>query len=161
AKAVTSTQEIMDNLVATGFMRLVPDGTNPIELNSVAERLDVIADQLEIFSSSVLGLTVQCARCHDHKYDPIPQRDYYRLAAIFKGAFDEFDGLRPYERGLTNIPPEETKKMHAHNAPLSVQIGALYKPVQAREKALRQKHREDALAKLPEVLRDDLRKMLD
>src|SRR5262245_16072067 len=54
AKVVT--REIMDNLVATGFLRMAPDGTNPPELNSVSERLDVIADELEIFSSSVLGL---------------------------------------------------------------------------------------------------------
>ena len=36
-----------------------------------------------------------CARCHNHKYDPIPQRDYYRLAAVFKGAYDEYDWLKP------------------------------------------------------------------
>src|SRR5262249_19001895 len=75
AKVVTP--ELMDNLVATGFLRLAPDGTNPTELNYVPERLDVIADELEIFGSAVLGLTVKCARCHDHKYDPIPTRDYY------------------------------------------------------------------------------------
>src|SRR5207244_11483271 len=60
------TPEIMDNLVATGFLRQAPDGTNPIELNFVPERLDVISDEMEIFSSAVLGLTLQCARCHDH-----------------------------------------------------------------------------------------------
>jgi hypothetical protein len=43
----------------------------------------------------VLGLTLHCARCHSHKYDPIPQRDYYRLVDIFKGAFDEHDWLSP------------------------------------------------------------------
>src|SRR5205814_2266720 len=38
---------------------------------------------------------MKCARCHSHKFDPIPQRDYYRLAAVFKGAFDENDWLKP------------------------------------------------------------------
>src|SRR5262249_42625691 len=106
------TAEIMDNLLATGFLRMAPDGTNPNELNSVAERLDVIADELEIFGSAVLGLTIQCARCHDHKYDPIPQRDYYRLSAVFKGAFDEYDWLRPHERGLSQITADENLKIH-------------------------------------------------
>ncbi len=38
---------------------------------------------------------MKCCRCHDHKYDPIPQRDYYRLLAVFKGAYDEYDWLKP------------------------------------------------------------------
>jgi cytochrome c553 len=154
------TQEIMDNLVATGFLRLAPDGTNPPELNSVPERLDVIADELEVFSSAVLGLTVQCARCHDHKYDPIPQRDYYRLAAVFKGAFDEYDWLRPHERVLGYLTAEETRKLHAHNAALGAPLAVLRKELEQVAQPLREKYREEALAKLPEVLRADLRKML-
>ncbi len=154
------TQEIMDNLVATGFLRMAPDGTNPTELNNVPERLDVIADEIEVFSSAVLGLTLQCARCHDHKYDPIPQRDYYRMAAVFKGAFDEYDWLRPYERVLPHLTPEETRKLHAHNAPLSARLAVLRKALDQQAEPLRQKYREEALARLPEVLRADLRRML-
>ncbi|MBQ15906.1 MAG: hypothetical protein CMJ65_02150 [Planctomycetaceae bacterium] len=89
------TQEIYDNLVATGFMRMAPDSTSEREVSFISDRLDVIADQIDIFSSVVLGLTLKCGRCHDHKYDPFPQRDYYRLTAIFKGAFDENDWLKP------------------------------------------------------------------
>jgi mono/diheme cytochrome c family protein len=154
------TPEIMDNLVATGFLRLAPDGTNPTELNSVPERLDVIADELEVFGSAVLGLTIQCARCHDHKYDPIPQADYYRLAAVFKGAFDEYDWLRPHERVLGHLTAEETRKLHAHNAALSAPLLVLHKELERQAQPLREKFREEALAKLPEVLRADLRKIL-
>ena len=154
------TPEIMDNLIATGFLRMAPDGTNPMELNRVPKRLDAIADELEVFGFAVLGLTIQCARCHDHKYDPIPQRDYYRLSAIFKGAFDEYDWLRPHQRMLPQITPEERQKQQAHNAPLSAQYRALRKIVEGQAEPLRQKYREAVLAKLPEVLRDDLRKML-
>src|SRR2546425_9489831 len=42
-----------------------------------------------------MGLSLKCARCHNHKFDPIPQRDYYRLLALFKGALDEYDWLKP------------------------------------------------------------------
>jgi hypothetical protein len=42
-----------------------------------------------------MGLTMKCARCHSHKYDPIPQRDYYRLLDVFKGAYDEHDWVPP------------------------------------------------------------------
>jgi hypothetical protein len=89
------TPEIYDNLVATGFLRMTPDGTFAGITGFVPDRLEIIDDALEVLSSSVMGLTIKCARCHSHKFDPIPQRDYYRLAAIFKGALDEHDWLVP------------------------------------------------------------------
>jgi hypothetical protein len=82
-----------DCLVATAFMRLAPDATYSPITAFVPDRLEVIDDEIEVFSSAVLGLTIKCARCHSHKFDPIPQRDYYRLAAVFKGALDEHDWL--------------------------------------------------------------------
>ena len=88
-------EEIYDNLVATGFLRLAADGTDAGITNFVPDRLEIIDDELEILSSSIMGLTLRCARCHSHKFDPIPQRDYYRLAAVFKGAWDEHDWLTP------------------------------------------------------------------
>ena len=46
--------------------------------------MDVVDDQIDAVGRAVLGLTLGCARCHDHKFDPIPTRDYYALAGIFK-----------------------------------------------------------------------------
>ena len=89
------TREAMDNLIATGFLRMVNDVTGNRLTNFVSHRIQVISEQIQIFSSSLMGLTMGCARCHNHKFDPIPQRDYYRLAALFKGAFDEHDWLPP------------------------------------------------------------------
>ncbi|HWB13690.1 MAG TPA: PSD1 and planctomycete cytochrome C domain-containing protein [Pirellulales bacterium] len=79
--------EMVDCLVATGFLRTASDPTYPgyIEPNEVHQ---VLSDTLQIIGSAFLGLTVQCARCHSHKYDPISQRDYYSLQAIFLGALD-------------------------------------------------------------------------
>src|SRR5262249_28363763 len=77
-----------------------------------------------------------------------------------KGAFDEYDWLRPYERGLARITAEENKKLHAHNAPLSAQLAVLRKELDQKAQPLRQKYQEEALARLPEVLRGDLRRML-
>jgi hypothetical protein len=154
------TPEIMDNLVATGFLRLAPDGTNPIELNYLPERLDVIADEMEIFSSAVLGLTLQCARCHDHKYDPIPQRDYYRLRAVFQGALDEYDWLRPGDRLLPQVVAEESDKQQAYNRRLRERIDELRRVLDRRAQALRQRCQEESLSRLPAVLRADLRQML-
>ncbi len=51
-------------------------------------------------------ITLKCARCHDHKYDPLPQRDYYRFKAIFQGAYDEHDWVAPLRsRNTAYISP--------------------------------------------------------
>ncbi len=60
----------------------------------------MVANQIEIFSSAVMGLTMGCTRCHSHKYDPIPLRDYYRFSAIFRTAFDPNDWFVPNKRGV-------------------------------------------------------------
>ena len=66
--------------VATGFCRNGPTvGNQTLEKNRYEEFHDIISVTSEVF----LGLTLGCARCHDHKYDPIPQRDYYSMLAIF------------------------------------------------------------------------------
>jgi hypothetical protein len=89
------TKAIYDNLVATGFLRMAPDGTWANITGFVPDRLEVIADEMDVLGSGVLGLTLKCARCHSHKFDPLPQRDYYRLLDIFKGAYDEHNWLKP------------------------------------------------------------------
>ena len=93
------TPEMMDSLVATGFLRMAPDGTGSDIVDTVDERFEVVADEIEILGSAVLGLTLKCAQCHTHKFDPIPQRDYYRLVAVFQGAYDVYDWLKP-----TSVP---------------------------------------------------------
>jgi hypothetical protein len=74
--------ESLDLLMATGFLRNhrydTGSGTIPDE-----SRFENAADRLETFSTIWLGMTMQCARCHDHKFDPIPSRDYYSLLAFF------------------------------------------------------------------------------
>ena len=81
--------------MATGFLRMAPDATWANITGFVPDRLEVIADEIDVLGSAVMGLTLKCARCHSHKFDPIPQRDYYRLLAVFKGAYDEYDWLKP------------------------------------------------------------------
>ncbi|MEQ1861577.1 MAG: PSD1 and planctomycete cytochrome C domain-containing protein [Chthoniobacteraceae bacterium] len=68
--------------VATGFLAMGPKSMN--ERNKEQFRMDMIDEQIDVATKAVLGVTVACARCHDHKFDPIPQRDYYALAGIFR-----------------------------------------------------------------------------
>jgi hypothetical protein len=150
------TAELYDNLVATGFLRLAPDATWANITGYIPDRLEVIADEIDVLGSAVLGLTLKCARCHDHKFDPIPQRDYYRLAAVFKGAYDEHDWLKPDVRPglgpvsqdvlggrhLPHVTTAERRTWQAHNARIHKEIAALTaargrKGAGARVKALR------------------------
>lgn len=66
--------------VATGFLAL---GSKPAKAMNANFEMDVVADQIDVIGRGILGLSVACARCHDHKFDPIPTRDYYALAGIF------------------------------------------------------------------------------
>jgi hypothetical protein len=68
-------------LIATGLLAL---GSKPAKAMNENFEMDVVADQINVIGSGILGLSIGCARCHDHKTDPIPTRDYYALAGIFK-----------------------------------------------------------------------------
>ncbi len=71
-----------DHLVATGFLAL---GAKALEeTKRELFRMDVIDEQIEVIGRAFLGLSVACARCHDHKFDPVPTRDYYALAGILR-----------------------------------------------------------------------------
>lgn len=75
-------------LAATGFLRTAPDGTGHEGVDQNVARNEVVSDTIKIVSSALLGLTVGCAQCHDHRYDPISQRDYYRMRALFEPGLD-------------------------------------------------------------------------
>ncbi len=119
------TQADIDRVAATGFLRMAPDGTYSPANGSVAERMNVIADEIEVFGSTVLGLTIGCARCHNHKYDPIPQRDYYRFAAILQSSFDPYDWVKPTERNLDFALAAEREAADNHNGPIDAEIKRL------------------------------------
>lgn len=70
------------NLIATGFLAVGMKRLN--ERNPRKFDADLIDEQIDTLSQAVLGTTVSCARCHDHKFDPIPTQDYYALAGIFQ-----------------------------------------------------------------------------
>ncbi len=71
-----------ERLIATGFLALGPKVL--AEVDEKKMEADIIDEQLDTVGRTVLGLTVGCARCHDHKFDPISQKDYYGLAGVFR-----------------------------------------------------------------------------
>lgn len=165
----------VEKLVATGFWRMAPDPTYSTEQNFIPERLDVVASQLDILGTSVMGLTIGCARCHDHKYDPIPQRDFYRMSAMVQPALDPWDWLAPNEqcvgvgakcddstiRFLPLLSIKERKLVEEHNAPFLNRIGDLEKQLEVKAAPLREKLRAEKIAAVPADVREDLQKALD
>ena len=168
------TPQIYDNLVATGFLRMAPDPTWYNVTGFVPNRLDVIADAIDVLGSAIMGLSVKCARCHEHKFDPIPQRDYYALAAIFKGAYDEHDWLKPnlsnpvdkdpkryLFRYLPHVPAEELREWEVSVVKLKAEIASLKKALDELAVSIRSRYFEEGLAKLPESVRSDVRRAFD
>jgi mono/diheme cytochrome c family protein len=168
------TQELMDNLIATGFLRMAADATNQRDENFVDDRREVIDDEIEILSSAVMGLTLKCARCHSHKYEPIPQRDYYRFCAIFKGAYDEHDWIAPYRdkrtvgRYLPYVTPGaspvqlllEQQNRDARNLEIQQEIDSLQNTLKEKEGEFRNKVLQERIKSAPEGVRSDLQELL-
>ena len=164
------TDEQREFLVATGFMRMGPDGTYSVSQAFVPERLEVVASQVEILSSSVMGITMACARCHDHKYDPIPQRDYYRFSAILRTAYDPYDWLSPSEtpvgpeadwndtnmRVLSGAPAEEVRAVEETNAPVLREVAEIERAFEEKASVLREKLLKEKRAAIPELVREEV-----
>jgi cytochrome c553 len=106
------TAEQTELLAATGFLRTAPDGTGQEGVDNNIARNDVIAETIKIYSSSMLGITVGCAQCHDHRYDPISQEDYFRTRAIFEPGLD-WKQWRDRNSRLVNLWNAEQKQTAA------------------------------------------------
>lgn len=81
-----------EHLVATGFLALGPKAL--IEQNPRQFQADLIDEQIDVTTRVIMGVSVACARCHDHKFDPIPQTDYYAIAGIFQSTETFYGGAR-------------------------------------------------------------------
>ncbi len=143
----------IEKLVATGFLRNAPDGTASGEVDQNLARNQVLADTIKIATTSLLGLTVGCAQCHDHRYDPIPQADYYRLRAVFEPAYDWKNWRNPQGRLITLYTDADRAKA------VQIEIEAA-KHDQDRAKRVQElieKTLEKELAKLPAEIREPIR----
>lgn len=132
-------------VTATGFLSLGPKVL--AEPDKMKMEMDIIDEQIDTLGKSFLGLTLGCARCHDHKFDPIPTADYYALAGIFKST-KTMESLKTIAKWHENpvYTPEE-KKLKEKSDGL---IAAQKKVIAAfTEKANQQLLVEQKLKKLP------------
>jgi hypothetical protein len=96
-----------ENVIATGFLAVGTKALN--ERNRLQFDMDQVDEQIDTFSQAFLGVTAACARCHDHKFDPIPMRDYYALAGIFRSTETCYGTIRFIQANhptpLIQLPP--------------------------------------------------------
>jgi len=142
----------IDKLVATGFLRMAPDGTGTAGIDESVARNEVVAKTVQIVSSSLLGMTVACAQCHHHRYDPISHDDYHRFRAMFEPAYDWKNWKTPAKRLVSLYTDADREK--------SKLIEAEAKKIDAR-RAVKQTEYIEAtfqkeLAKLPEKIREPI-----
>jgi len=98
---------------ATGFLSL---GAKMLaEDDPVKMEMDIVDEQMDTASRTFMGMTVGCARCHDHKFDPIPQADYYALGGIFKSSktMENFKVVATWHEYVL-APPEDRERLKAH-----------------------------------------------
>lgn len=120
---------------ATGFLSL---GAKMLaEDDPVKMQMDIIDEQLDTTARAFMGLTVGCARCHDHKFDPIPTADYYSLAGIFKSSktMENFKVVAKWHEYVL-APKEDRDRLAAHEANLEGKRKEIAKIVTAENEKL-------------------------
>jgi hypothetical protein len=105
-----------ETLIAAGFNRLGPVRKNAGNQEVASSRNEILTEMTNVVGSAFLGVTVGCARCHDHKFDPVRQSDYYRLQAFF---------ATTHEREVAKATAEEEAEWKAKAAPVQAEVKAL------------------------------------
>ena len=151
-------EQVVEGVIATGYLRCAADASRPnfktIRNADALYYYPTLDDTLRIVASSTMGLTLHCAKCHDHMFDPIPQVDYYRMQAIFMGAYRPDNWIAQSERRLPIATASQRVEADAHNAKIDA---TEVKPLQTERNELKARFREQRyqqlLAKEPEDVR--------
>ena len=158
--ATRYSDEALESLVATSYLRTALDRTDPDITNLFKERHDVLFGLMEKVSTSLLGLTLGCARCHSHRYDPIPQRDYYRFLALFTPAYNPMDWKQPKYRYLPDVAKPEQEEIDRHNAEIQKPLDELEEDLADLRQPYEDMLLDKKLESLPEEIRDDTKAAL-
>ncbi len=145
--------ETIETLIATGFLRMAADPTASGQGDPDTSRNLVVTDTIKIVSSSLLGLSVGCAQCHDHRYDPIPQSDYYQLRAVFEPALNWKSWVIPRDRVVSLYTDADRAKA----AEVEADAGKLQAAYNEKQAKLVAEAFDKALEKFPEDQREVLR----
>ncbi|MBL8817318.1 MAG: PSD1 domain-containing protein [Planctomyces sp.] len=156
--------EVIEAVTATGYLRCAPDSSRPdfstIKNADAQYFYPTINDTLQIVSSSTMGLTLQCARCHSHKFDPIPQTEYYRLQSVFMTAYRPKQWIPQMDRKLLAASASQIRSADEHNGKLDSEIARLNNEQASVRTEFQQKLLNDRLASIPELIKADVQNAL-
>jgi hypothetical protein len=155
--------EVVEALVATGYLRCASDTSRPDFVNiknAPGYYYQTLDDTMKIVASSTMGLTLQCAKCHMHKYDPITQEEYYQVQAVFMSGYRPAQWVPQVERKLSESTAIEQADAAAFNAQIDRKVAELNAKAQSLKSAFGARLLEDRLATIPEPIREDTRRAL-
>jgi hypothetical protein len=158
--APTYSPVIRDSLIATGFLRGSADDSFERELNTPVTHFAVLQRTSEILSNNLLALTVNCAKCHDHKYEPISQKDYYRLISLVQPVFNPDKWLQPKDRVQPGVSPKEQQEINRHNGEIDKQVGDLQGQIGKLQMPYQAKLAAAKLETIPPAIRGDVQAAL-
>ena len=138
-----------EQLIATAFLSLGPKVL--AEPDKMKMEMDIIDEQIDTMGRALLGLTLGCARCHDHKFDPIPTTDYYGLAGIFKST-KTMETLATIAKWNENslATPEQEKLRDQHAVVIDAQNKVIAAFIEQANQALRLNQKLEKLPEKPE-----------
>lgn len=153
--------KVVEGLVATGFLRMAADSSRPdfttIKNADALYFYPTINDTMQIVASTTMGLTVHCARCHSHKFDPISQVDFYRLQSIFMPALRPNNWVPQMKRRLLNASSSQQKDAKKKNSQVDAAVKRLNSEIKALDTKFAARLFDRRLAALPEPIRADVR----
>jgi hypothetical protein len=158
-RAEELTPEMIEQLTATGFLRTAADPTY-VGYKEKPEIYKVLADTVQIVGSTFLGVTVQCARCHEHKSEPIAQGDYYSLQAILKPSYDPDRWLASGERTIPLATDAQWDRLTKHNNAVTERVKALNGEVTEVVARFRDKYLAEKLADVPADVKEKVKAAL-
>ena len=153
--------ETLELLTATGFLQNVLDATDEDISNLPFDRYEALFKLMERVSTSTMGMTLACARCHSHKFDPIPQTEYYRFLSLFTSAYNPSQWLPPKQRHLFTVSKAKRVVIDKKRDEAAATANKLKQRLQSIREPYRKRLRKAKLQQLPEPIRADVMTAVD
>ncbi|MFP6752629.1 MAG: PSD1 and planctomycete cytochrome C domain-containing protein [Pirellulaceae bacterium] len=160
----TLPENVVESLTATGFLRTAPDSSRP-DFNTIKNvngqyYYPTIDAQLEIVASSLMGISVKCAKCHNHKFDPLTQREYYQLQSIFMAAYNPDKWIPFRDRTRPIATQKQLDEAQQREQEVNSQVAALNKEIAELKNKYKEQLFSKRLASISEAIRLDVRQAL-
>ena len=152
--------DVVEAMAATGFLRTGPDSSRP-DFNTIKNvnglyYYPTIDAQMSILTSSLMGITVKCAKCHNHKFDPLTQKNYYQLQSILMTVYslEKWVPFRDRKRPIAS--KKQLELSTARNKEVDAKVAALKKEIADFKKTQNEELYKQRLQAISPQIRDDV-----